>query len=114
MQGQFLRNLRSKRAVNILDLSYLEEVENQTTSIVGGIYASADSYTTAGYGGGAALSGAYASGQKTSTSTNTSVKTYNSGTSSVTDSYGGAYAYANTGNSTSRAYDNSLSFSAYN
>lgn len=100
--------------MNIFDLCYLEDLEEQAVSLVGGVYANAGSYTTAGYGGGTALSGAYASGQKTSTSTNTSVKTYNSGTSSVTDSYGGAYAYANTGNSTSRAYHNSLSFSAYN
>jgi hypothetical protein len=98
----------------ILDLEYWTVITENDLPVTGGVYANADAYTNASPGQGYAGAIASAQGDRTTTMTDTAVKTYNSGTSAITDSVGSGYAYSRTGNESSRAYANSLSFSAHN
>jgi hypothetical protein len=97
--------------VIISNLDHWTMIANDDTNVTGGVYANADAHTNAtpdyGYAGAIATG----NGDRTVTTTNTTVKIYNSGTSSITDASGNAYAYARTGNESSRAYANSISYS---
>jgi hypothetical protein len=94
----------------ILDLEYWTAIENDAT-ITGGVYANADARTWAAPGQGYAAAIASAQGERTFAMTDTTVKVYNSGNSAITDSMGSSYAHSNTGNHSSRAYANSISYS---
>jgi hypothetical protein len=100
--------------VIIIDLEHLESTTEIEGTLTGGVYARADAITSASPGQGYAGAVATAVGNQTTSFTYTTVKIYNSGASAITDASGNAYARAQSGNSSSRAYDNSISFSITN
>jgi hypothetical protein len=97
--------------VIISNLEHWMRMTDEDAPVIGGVSANAAASTvaTSGYG----YAGAIADGQgdRTTAITDTSVKIYSSGTSSITDSNGSAYARASTGNESSRAYADSISYS---
>jgi hypothetical protein len=97
--------------VIISNLDHWTMITNEDITVTGGVYANADAHTDAAPNYGYAGAIATGNGDRTSTITNTTVKIYNSGTSSITDANGNGYAYACTDNESSRAYANSISYS---
>jgi hypothetical protein len=100
--------------VIITDLKHLESTTEIEGTLTGGVYARADAITSASPRQGYAGAMAEAIGDQTKSFTYTTVKNYDSGGSAITDAYGNAYASARSGNSSSRAYANSISFSITN
>jgi hypothetical protein len=95
----------------ILDLEHWTAIVKDDAPVIGGVYTNADASTWAAPGQGHAAAIASAQGNRTFAMTDTTVRIYNSANSAITDSMGSGYAYSNTGNQSSRAYANSISYS---
>lgn len=95
----------------ILDLEHWTAIAEDDAPLIGGVYANADASTWAAPGQGHAAAIASAQGNRTFAMTDTTVRIYSSENSAITDSMGSGYAYSSTGNQSSRAYANSISYS---